>query len=434
MSNLIYKPLIELRFLHDYFLMQDETSFFSLNATQRNQRLVELAQRSQLPKSQELTVEPIGLSRDLMRNYGLKLRSTLLGAIIYQQVVQEKSADATRRFLPKFGRPEKEELTLSLINQNPYFDNFTSTRFQKMTPAIYYFTNRLAGENKVSPTLSSPIAPFSVATKYEIGELADFTGSIRQASTSTSSPDPNLWKSLPSDGYVNESDRILLPSRFFYRIPNAVIIDHIDLTLQNAAGDLIKNITYTGISSNREIEIDLRKDEQSNPVLNGSYFLTMSTGQGQIFAHKIIINNTLYDRSRFGVCAIDFNEEHPDYRLYDENGYLITRIRPDSSRVNHRIFELRMLSRLSYWRYKAETSFSQTIINQTSGHLQVFDSTKKILVSRRPRSMSRNYSGYALPAPRKTYPNPSPTPLRLESDGKIYSDIFINDVNKLIQN
>lgn len=434
MPSYIYKPLFEVSILHDYFLMKGETSFFDLSELEKVERLTKLTERLQLDLGKELVIQPSDDALEIMKQYRMVFRPTKLGYSVYQQVEKIVSTNSTVLFKPKFGIPAGKKLCFQIILLNPLFKNFTSIRIDQDMPAIFYFSNSTAESTKSSPAISLPVADFSSQVHYEMGELANFGGIVRQSIINTGDPDPGFWRDLAGNAFVNEADRRLLPAQFTYKVPEIPGISEIEAELIDSTSSSIQTLIFENIQAGQHLNLDFKANASDQIIDNGKFQLNIKSNLGTTLEKQIIINENLYDSSYLGVVDIDFSEQDNNFRLYDQNGFIIKRINPDGTQISHRTYELRFLSRLTFWRYKSETPYTQTTIDQTINHLAVIEPERKILISKKPKPLSRTFSKFSEPLPAQIFPNPFSTPLRIENDGKLYSDIYINDINNLIQN
>ncbi len=434
MASIIYKPISEVNLFHDYFLMKDDSSFFALSTEEQTNHINQLTLRDQLDLRKELDILPLTDTARIMRNYKLRMRRTVLGFILYQEVERVITADESVLYRPRIQLTENVMIRFNLRTINSSFKNFSSVRLRPHVPGHFWWSNDSSTGIRVPSTLSQPIEPFTPIRDYEIGELADFSGTIKRAVVHTSSPDPNSWITIPGDGFATEEDRNLISSRLRFRVPALNGLSQITCNLLSTGSDHIKTIQFTNISPGQTVDMDFRTNQDGQDIPSGSYRMLIQSNLGVHFSKVLLIDDQIYQDTNLGLVELSLNEQDPNNNLYDSSGFLLTRKLPDQSIIAHRKFEIRFLSRLSYWRYVSESPFTPETITQTSTHLQVADSEKKVLISKRPRLLSRQFTRFSIPLPSQALPNPQPSPLQLSADGKLYSDIFISDVNKIIQN
>ena len=101
-------------------------------------------------------------------------------------------------------------------------------------------------------------------------------------------------------------------------------------------------------------------------------------------------------------------------------------------KVPHPVFEVRLKSRITYWRYKSETGKTLATTPKTSPYLSAENGA---LRSISPLPMLSNPIEFrdANPAtPRVFLPNPPDNSLRIENNGLFYSDIYLSKIKDLI--
>ena len=131
-------------------------------------------------------------------------------------------------------------------------------------------------------------------------------------------------------------------------------------------------------------------------------------------------------RRLLGVIDLYAYAENPSLSLIDSDGYLVTRRNPGIQRPVNQRFELRFLSRGTYWRYRKKEGFTndeiERIKTKSAGFL-VFDNS--VFTTLKPRyytqSLIRFENSLAL------FPNANPTALR-EEGARLFSDIYFNKV------
>jgi hypothetical protein len=128
----------------------------------------------------------------------------------------------------------------------------------------------------------------------------------------------------------------------------------------------------------------------------------------------------------FGMIQLQLLTDNPNNSLLTSDGFLTTRRPPGLYRAVPKKFELRFLSRFSYWRYGKKEGFTEEEINTVNQQLSgFFEWQGNRFVSIKPRYFTQTLTKDE--SPRKL-PNAQPEFLRAEA-GRWYSDISFNEVN-----
>lgn len=128
----------------------------------------------------------------------------------------------------------------------------------------------------------------------------------------------------------------------------------------------------------------------------------------------------------FGIIQLKFFTENLNNSLITPDGYLATYRPPGVYRAVSKKFELRFLSRFSYWRYGKKEGFSEEEINFINNQLSGFFAWQgNRFVSIKPRYFTQILTEDENP---RKFPNAQPESLRKEG-GRWYSDISFNEVN-----
>lgn len=133
----------------------------------------------------------------------------------------------------------------------------------------------------------------------------------------------------------------------------------------------------------------------------------------------------------FGMIQLQLLTDNPNNSLLTSDGFLVTRRPPGVYRAVPKKFELRFLSRFSYWRYGKKEGFTEEEINTVNNQLLgFFEWQGNRFVSIKPRYFTQTLTKDE--SPRKL-PNAQPEFLRVEA-GRWYSDINFNEVNAFPKN
>ncbi|MCC7526847.1 MAG: hypothetical protein IT250_18630 [Chitinophagaceae bacterium] len=436
---MIYKILFEIKVLHEFYLTQPngQTVFelpaqtdrmcFLFNRFSRGDRDIDNELHFDLP-------EPV---RKTFSNYHLKLLPSYAGCKVGIEVQKESLPDDTVVYRPKVALPDDLNISLLLMPKNNNWDGYTGTLMQRVTNAVYYFSNENVSSGKTFPVLSNDIPAFDAAHVYEQGEAASF--GINDIRAFYADKDGlTQWLPVVGTGFVNERDRILLPLRFFYYFSPNNRVTEVRVTLKDSNGNpvVLSRDEYGGEKTVFEFKTDAvpkkilidftRGDVRSLPAFAADdtifYTLEVTDTNGVITTHRFIFFDDEADlRESWGLINIQPKVTNPAFNVLDDDGFLLTRIMPDSSKVVPPIFEIRIRSRLSFWRYINDKR--KKLKNE---HPDFLYPENNQLVSLLPRPLS--FTPFLLKKPDNTpyyLPNPLPFETTKTEDGKLFSDIFV---------
>ncbi len=436
MSQCIFKRLFEVRFLHDYFLNIENQSFFmnTLTDVEKEERLQELMSIGQLDMREEIKICPTEKTKEHLRNYRLRFIQTPIGFFIGGQVKKNEPGDGSVTYEPFIPIGNNLEFSFHIYQVNPKFKSYSNVPLKKRIEAIYHFDNR-NGADKTAPALSLPVQEVDEDIPYEMGELVMDVGQLLKGATEDYDPDSginlsNILESVEGEGLVNTNDRRLLPKKFFVRIPDSISLTEVTVELLDTVGNVIneKNIDTSGNVA--LISINLLKDDDGEivEVPDGTYTLTISDDQGWELSRQVLLSEELYNKNAFAALSIDTGETETGFKILESDGSLVERVNSAGVSTPAPRFELRMLSRRCYWRYKTAEIFDLSNIPNLNGALQQPSGVDNITFTTSPQNLTR--------IPIKinntlNLPNPNQNaPLRSEN-GRYYADIYISAVNKL---
>lgn len=134
-----------------------------------------------------------------------------------------------------------------------------------------------------------------------------------------------------------------------------------------------------------------------------------------------------------GVIKIALMSGNGQFRPIDENKLLTTRFCRHTNATKHPVYELRWLSRKTYWRYSKRDGFStkeREHIISGAGSLLDIEGDKFITKHPRPIIRDRLHSNW--PGASIRLPNAQPGSIKAEGD-KIFSDIEFNELNPVLR-
>lgn len=437
MRSTIFKRLFEVQIVHDYFLTApDGTSFFERNQADKDEFLTQKLKYGLYDVGKLFTIEPSEITKLRMNEYRLLLAKTALGFIVGTEVTVREQAGETV-YQPRFGLPENLSLTFSIRARAGFFGSVTNLGLAPALPAIYYFTNKDKEEfDEITvPTYTSlPISNRAKAHQngsfYAMGAIVDFAGTIREALQQTDGNDPTHWEDVIDRRFVSDADSKLLPNNFTYKSKKEDAVTQIAFVLEDEGGNEIKAINKSGTTILDNVPLNFttvdENDETSETIPSGFYTLKITPGGSPEIAYPVYLNTAVYDRGSLGIVDIRTDGTNTPFSLLDVQGFLKTRMDAGGAKVPHPVFEIRFKNRRTYWRYNREEEFSAPEIAATAAHLQFQDPK---LVSIKPKALTEalvpfiNGTDLFLPPPRPA--------IKVEGD-KIFSEVFINPSNRLL--
>jgi hypothetical protein len=437
--SVIYKILFEVKLLHEFYLTQpDGQTVFDLVAqTDRINFLFNRFKRGGRDINSELRFELPDNVRKTFADYHLKLLPSYAGCKVAVEVQKQTLPDGTVVYQSKIPLPDALNISFLIIRKDSAWDAYTNAKLQRVTNAVYYFSNENVSGAKPYPFLSNAISPFDATLSYEQGEPALFgPNDIREFYIDK---DGNgQWLNITGTGFVNENDRILLPLRFSYAFNIADNITSAEVVLKDKDGNAVvlsrdeygtekKTIAFESAVPLRKIVLDFsRGDVATLPAFSADesifYTLEVTDNNGNTKASRVLFFDDVVGlRESWGLINIKPKVTDPAFNLSDNNGFLITRILPNSSIVPAPVFEIRMKSRLSFWRYINDEK--KKLKNE---HPDFLFPQNNNLVSLLPRPLS--FTPFLLKKPDNTQyylPNPLPFEMIKTENGKQYTDIFV---------
>ncbi len=440
MSTIIFKRLFEVNILHDYFLTtEDEISFFDRNKVSKEDLISKKLFNTAYDVRDIFEIEPLENTQTRISEYKLICKKTNLGLVVGVEVLKEFKAGEIV-YQPRFKIDSAVHLTFSIKSRIPFFKSFTNITLKPKLPSIYYFTNKdkevFNHIDHTSLPLSNKVNVHQDGITYEMGALADFGGEIREALQYTDGNDPNHWKKIEDWRFVNESDRLLLPHRFKYLLATDENVTQIEFILKDESANEIKKMSIIGVQTLQEIDLDFTKNDALTSIAPGLYTLSVIKNAGPEVVQKVYLDSAIYEKNYLGIIDIRLDEVNSEYSLFDAEGYLNRSVDPVTLEKTHPIFELRFRNRRTYWRYSKEIDFTNDEKNDTNDFLTELSS--EILVSDVPKALTEALIPFRKLVPPNPplelmLPPPKVTSIKMEKE-KIFSEIYINQSNRLMKN
>lgn len=437
MSSIIFKRLFEIQILHDYFLTTDEgISFFDMGKEDKKGLIAKKLTRGIYNINDFFEIEPLNNTETRISEYKLIVKNTALGILVGVEVDVESNAGEPV-YKPRFEMDKNINLTFSIKPKIPFFKSITNINLRSKLPSIYYFTNKGKEKFEVATNpsfgtlpISRKALPHQNGKMYEMGAVVDFSGEIREALQYTDGSDANHWEIIEDRRIVSNADKILLPSKFNYTLAKEQNITQVEFILKDESDNEVKKINESGIEALGNIYLDFTKDEALEKISSGFYTLTIKENAGPEVAYEVYLNSEMYDRNYFGIIDIRFDELNSPYSLLDGDGFLNRVIDETIPERLHRVYELRFKNRKTYWRYNKEGDFTVDEKNGTSSHLAPDPSG--YLISNDPKALTETLVPF-LNGASLVLPTPKISSIKIEGE-KIFSEIYINQSNRLLKN
>ena len=223
MSDIVFKRLFEVQILHDYYLTStDGTSFFAKNEAEKADHIRQKLIHNLYDTRKYFSIMPTEIGSRHLSEYKLLWAPTALGFIVGTEVVIEQQAGSIL-YKPKTAFDEELKLSFSIRPRLPFFEAITNLSFHTALPAKYYWTNKDKEEfdenavpNYKSLPISEKVRTHQPGSSYEMGDLVEFGGTVKEALQKTDGATASHWENTEDKRFVTEADRVLLPHKFRY--------------------------------------------------------------------------------------------------------------------------------------------------------------------------------------------------------------------------
>ena len=435
MGKVNYAILFEIKILHDYYLSQPNgQSFFELLPEDQDNRLKQLSLAIDYDIRKDLLIQPTLSCAQNIRNHRLKFVPTTTGFFLGAEVnLSTNHADQTMNTLAiAYDAVTNWDFTLDVVN--PDFRNFTNIRFKRHLPSNFLFTNHNHNSIKNFPSLSVPVEPFIEGRTYEMGELVTIDGDLNQAIQETADQSTG-WQVITNDQFwVNEADRILLPKVFYYDFQDQAVESAL-FTLKLTSGETVStlntnqpDVLKTVSNSGDLISVRLDFDTQlasAGILADGPYLLEVTPAGGSAEEMPVHLSDELFLNGNFAGITISSEGSGPGSAILDQGQELV--------RVNdtHPVFQIRFKNRFTYWRYRSKAN---KVLEPKNEALNFLEPAGNNLTTKLPSSLQRLPLLFENGGGMVFLPNPHSNRVKPENDGRVYSDIFISEVEGLIEN
>lgn len=319
MGKTVFKRLIEVQVIHDYFLtMADGASFFEKNQEEKLELLEQKITRGLYASNAIFEIEPVGDTKKRLSEYKLIFLQTPLGFLVATEVNEVLDGGETR-YKPKFPIPKNVGLSFFLKPKLPFFKSLTNIQLATPYPAIYYLSNKDKQEFveiTTPPYASLPLTQDALSpqpgTIYEMGTILNFDGTLREAIQKTDGTNPAHWEDIVERKVVSLADNMLLPHNFKYKFRADQLVTQLEITLEDSTNNEVKKLTKTSAEPLSDILLNFTKvdenDESSAVIPSEFYSLKILINGTTEIVHHIYLNNDLYNREYLAITDIRFDE------------------------------------------------------------------------------------------------------------------------------
>lgn len=430
-----YKTLFEVKVFHEYYLTNSdgETVFDHVLQKDRIDFLFGRFTKDETNINSELAYVLSTSGKEMFKNHHLRLLTTYAGFKVVIEVNTQTLPDGTETYQPKIPLSADDCISVLLTKKNNMIDGYTNSRLNRQVNSLFYFSNEEFLGSKVSPSLSNSIPAFDASFPYEQGELATH-GVNDVRAFYMDSTNTIQWLPMVGSGYANENDRLLVPLGFFYSIDLSDNVTTVDFALKDSSNSVVAEYHFIQNEPIKKVFVAVKGNDvttlpKASPSVELVYTLEVTGNNGY---HKIL-KLIFYEEQEVGnvwaMVHIKPKATNSNFDLLDGVGSLITQRKPDGTfNPLHPLFEIRVKSKITFWRYINEegNNFQQNL------HTDQLELNTGKLVSKKPRSLSFSPVFYKKPDNSAYYlPNPRPHALfRLESD-RLYTDVYVSESGDL---
>ncbi|MEP6727876.1 MAG: hypothetical protein ABJC98_18790 [Bacteroidota bacterium] len=426
---IIYKIVCEVKWMHEYYLTSEkgETVFdFAAQADRMNFLFQQFANDAATINSNLLFVMPES-QQALFSNSKLKVIPSYSGFKLAVKCNKKLLPDGTTVFVPVVPLPASIPV---MIEEKNSIGSFSNNALTKPFHAAWYFSNQDFPFVKAFPFLSNPVPAFDSAAIYEQGAIALHGAGDVRIFLNNGAADP--WLKLNGTGYINESDKWLLPLSFSYLFFPADNVTEASFTLKDATAAEVKTIKVSGAHALKSVWLNFHTDKDivktipgTTPAVSSVYSLevTGNNGYSKTFTSLMFAADAINISNYRGIVNLDTRPANAAFNLIDNDGYLFTRILPDTTRQPAPVFELWMKSRPVFWQY---SNNKQRKIKLTPDTLDVLADNSGILMTKNPLSLT--YSPVLVKKPDSSFqylPNPVPGDDVKLSGSKFFVNILV---------
>lgn len=413
--ELVFKKLLEVKILHDYYLKGLDEKKFSVWPSNYNILY-------------DIEIIPTVECARLLNDHQIVFKPGPRGFSLYIRVTKSDLSDNEFRTFIYLSSDVK--LTFLIRIKNSFFSNYTNLRLTGEGNYLYYFSN--LSDNVISniPFLTKPLMDFPFLpdgeSKYQYGDMIRKGGKIREAKQliePTPPFKPNKWVTNDAGDatYLNIQDRITwqLPD-FTYTRTN----ENPGETMSFKLVDIFDNEIQLGNIPNTNVSQATYKapDNASHPVhrkLNfngikpGKYTLKIARVSTEPDLNFYLLDPMLY-RDIFGVIELFTDLPVQEFKclVYKENNTT------KESIIREKSYHIRFKNRLTRWKY-IKPDGTEILVDEPRG------------LNIHPSEYRHNGNEIILPDPDINLIDPVRSDTDQDLIENIFSEIYLNDQFKI---
>jgi hypothetical protein len=390
--DILYRPLAEILLLHEFYVTDSKLAsvFDVADQTARMLWLSDNYDQSEPSVMDDLPVIPDARTAAVLRNQHMRLVPTNWGFLVAVRVTKGIRPDTTPGFQPMIPIPANLSLVFLLQNNNYNLNGFTNGRLARSTQAAYYFSNQDCPDPKTSPFLANAVSAYDPAYSYEMGELSLNGGALQQATASGIAP---TQAPLTNSGFISENDRLLLPYRFYYSFAATDSVTQATFTLTDPNGNVVTTVTQGSTAAGapllQKAFLDFTGATPAlDPMVIGEggvlplYRLGVAGNGGYAKQVRILFYpGEQVLQSCWGAVELLPTVKTAAFNLIDQYGFLVPP--PGGTAPDHPVFEIRVKSRLAFWRYNPNADGVALATNADTNNYLV--ASGSALVTKAPR-------------------------------------------------
>ena len=436
MANILYKTLFSVQLLHEYFVINNDGSTLFEGNFDKDAFLLDRFNNDVASISNSFLYEVPQVFESSFKGYHLHIIPTYTGFSIMCRVLQEKLADGTVTYKPFLRLPDNLNIPVQLTLRNSLLNAVSDRRIKSAIPAAYYFTNEDILSTRTFPTLSAAIPPFDPEYTYEQGEL--YVNDQNKLCLFYMAGNTPSFLPVKGNSYANARDELVVPPQFTYSFSEEDAVTSSQFQLNDNTGKTIRNYAFKTSNPVKKVTINFRFDQLSQPdqplvpllTLPGSsntaenvYTLVVTVNGVKVYTHKLIFFEVAGVVPCWAVVSIRPKVANSDFNIYDSNGLIKYRKQADGSEVSAPVFEIRLKSRSTFWRY----------INDKNGKLKLEDNDPFLekagnnLVTKLPRPASYLTTAFKNTNDQTLHylPNPESNERIIIEGKKAYTDVRV---------
>lgn len=417
--SLVYKTLFEVKLMHEYFLTRKDGNSIFEKPTQQ-ERLDFLAE--------EYTSENESINSDLSFDFPdslkeqykglfLKIIPTYSGFRVAARVQPKVLPDQSLVYSPYVALPADLVILIVFSRKNNAIDSYTNTSLSNAVPGTYFFSN--AGQH-IFPFLANDIPAFDPTLQYEQGELTMGPGGIQQFSNDGSN-DP--WDPVAGAGFVNESDKILLPGAFRYQFPDITGMTEAVFKLKDTNSNTVSTITETNAGGLKKY---LPLNFNSYSGTGSIHTLEVNANNGYSRIHRLYLDNELTRSNPWAVLEIQNDIANTAFNFLATDGNLVLRRDNLGQLTPAPVFEIPIKSRYVFWRF---INYRESEINISADLNGYVNKENNFLITKRPVPLTKSYFLLRKEGTNDTVyvPNPETNEIKIESGKRICLNVRVPD-------